>query len=133
MFPIRSALLAGLALLPAAFASNAILLASHFNGAVFTLALNTQGTGINGTQGTLAITSASGGCGSTPTWLQYYGDTKKLYCFDESWQGYGTMAEYNVSADGTLVVTGQAKTTGNDVHGVLYGGPNGRSFVATVE
>lgn len=116
------------ALLPTTFAATSTLLASHFNGAIFTLSLNTQGS-----SGTLAITSASGGCGTTPTWLTYYGDTKKLYCVDESWQGYGTIAEYDVSIDGTLTVTGQAKSTGNDVHGTLYGGPAGRSFLATVE
>ncbi|TVY82706.1 putative 6-phosphogluconolactonase [Lachnellula suecica] len=130
MSPTTSVVLVGLTLLPIAFAGTATLLASHFNGAIFTLSLNTQGS--NGT-GTLAITSASGGCGSTPTWLTYYSDTKKVYCMDESWQGYGTMAEYNVSADGTLTVTGQAKTTGNDVHGTLYGGPAGRSYIATVQ
>jgi Lactonase, 7-bladed beta-propeller len=128
MSPITRTVFAGFALLPTAFAASATLLASHFSGAVFTLSLNTQGN-----NGTLAITSAAGGCGSTPTWLQYYGDTKKLYCWDESWQGYGTIAEYNVSTDGSLVVTGQAKTTGNDVHGTLYGGPSGRSYLAAVE
>ena len=129
MSSIKHALLAGVAVLPTTFAATATLLASHFGGAVFTLSLTTGG---NGT-GSLAITSAAGGCGSTPTWLTYYSDTKKLYCVDESWQGYGTIAEYNVSTDGSLVVTGQALSTGNDVHGTLYGGPNGRSFLATVE
>lgn len=128
MSPITRSLLAGFAILPTAFATSATLLASHFSGAIFTLSLNTQGS-----NGTLSITSAAGGCGTTPTWLQYYSDTKKLYCVDESWQGYGTMAEYNVSSDGSLVVTGQAKTTGNDVHGALYGGPLGKSFIATVQ
>jgi hypothetical protein len=128
MSPITRTLFASFALLPTALAVTSSLLATHFSGALFTLSLNTQGG-----NGTLAITSAAGGCGSTPTWLQYYADTKKLYCWDESWQGYGTMAEYNVAADGTLTISGQAKTTGNDVHGVLYGGPLGRSFVASVE
>lgn len=128
MSPITRALFAVIALLPTAFAATSTLLASHFGGAIFTLSLNTQGS-----NGTLVITSAAGGCGTTPTWLQYYADTKKLYCWDESWQGYGTMAEYNVSSDGTLIVNGQAKTSGNDVHGVLYGGPSGRSYIATVQ
>ena len=129
MSPIAHALLAGVAFLPSTYAATATLLASHFSGALFTLSLT---TGSNNT-GSLAITSAAGGCGSTPTWLQYYSDSKKLYCVDESWQGYGTIAEYSVANDGTLTVTGQAKTTGNDVHGILYGGPNGRSFLATVQ
>lgn len=128
MSPSTGTILATLSILPTVFAATSTLLVSHFSGAVFTLSLKTQGL-----NGTLAITSASGGCGTTPTWLQYYADTKKLYCFDESWQGYGTIAEYNVSTDGSIIVNGQAKTTGNDVNGVLYGGPDGRSFVATVE
>lgn len=128
MYPIPQTLFFVFALLPTAFTDTSIVLASHFSGAIFTLSLNTQDN-----NGTLGINSAVGGCGSTPTWLQYYSSTKKLYCVDESWQGYGTMAEYNVSADGTLVVNDQAKTTGNDVHGVLYGGPSGRSFIATVQ
>lgn len=126
--PLPQYLVAGMSLLPTVLAATSTLLVSHFSGAIFSLSLNTQGS-----NGTLAITSAAGGCGTTPTWLQYYSDTKKLYCWDESWQGYGTMAEYNVSSDGSIVVNGQAKTSGNDVHGVLYGGPDGRSFIATVE
>lgn len=125
-------LLTGFALLPTAFGATYRLLASHFSGAVFTLKLSTESgnsTGLN----ELTISSASGGCGTTPGWLQYYSDTKKLYCVDESWQGYGTIAEYNVSADGSLIVTGQAKSGGNDVHGTLYGGPLGKSFLATVQ
>ncbi|KAG9233734.1 Lactonase, 7-bladed beta-propeller-domain-containing protein [Amylocarpus encephaloides] len=127
---ITGTIFAGFALLPTSFAMTSRLLTSHFNGAIFSLSLDTNHPGSNGT---LAMTSASGGCGSTPTWLQYYDDTKSLYCWDESWQGYGTMAEYSVSTDGILTVAGQAKTTGNDVHGVLYGGPKGRSFIATVQ
>lgn len=131
MFSISSTLVFGflMSVLPTSFATTSLLLASHFNGAIFTLSLNTNPTG----NGSLSLISASGGCGTTPTWLQYYSDTRTLYCWDESWQGYGTMAEYNVSTDGTLTVTGQAKTTGNDVHGILYGGPMGRSFIASVQ
>ncbi|CZR57484.1 uncharacterized protein PAC_07373 [Phialocephala subalpina] len=110
---IMRTLFAGFALLPTALAATSMLLASHFSGAIFSLALNTQGS-----NGTLAITSAAGGCSSTPTWPRYYADTKKLYCWDESWQGY-SMAEYNVSTDGTLTVNGQATPPGNDVHGLL--------------
>ena len=132
MSPITGTLLAGLVLLPTAFAATATLLASHFSGAIFTLSLNTPAWGSNST-GSLAITSAAGGCGSTPTWLVYYADNKELICIDESWQGYGTIASYNVSSDGKLVVTGQAKTTGNDVHGTLYGGSDGKGFLAVVE
>lgn len=118
-----------MSLLPTSLAAKSLLLASHFNGAIFTLSLDTDTPG----NASLSLISASGGCGTTPTWLQYYSDTRTLYCWDESWQGYGTMAEYNVSTSGILSVTGQAKTTGNDVHGILYGGEKGRSFIASVQ
>ncbi|CAG8974780.1 hypothetical protein HYALB_00000392 [Hymenoscyphus albidus] len=132
MFSICYFLVVGclLNVLPTAFAATSLLLASHFNGAIFTLSLETDTSGDNGK---LSLVSASGGCGSTSTWLQYYSDTRALYCWDESWQDYGTMAEFNVSVDGILTVSGQARTTGNDVHGILYGGPKGRSFIASVQ
>lgn len=104
------------------------LLASHYTGHIYTLDFKTDGT-----TGTLTNTAHAEGCGTTPAWLQYYAEDKKLYCFDEDWNGKGTNAAYNVSDDGTLTVVGQVPTTGNDVHGLLYGGADGKSFVATAQ
>ncbi len=119
-------LLAAGILVPGAL--GATLIASHFAGGVYTLSF----TGGN-TSGTLAITSQTNGCGTTPGWIELYSDTRKLYCFDESWSGSGVLAEYSVGNDGRLSITGSAKTTGNSVHGLLYGGADGKGFVATVE
>ncbi|KAK4150433.1 hypothetical protein C8A00DRAFT_18029 [Chaetomidium leptoderma] len=119
-------LLAAIALAPGAL--GATLIASHFAGGIYTLSL----AGSN-SSGTLSITSQASGCGVTPGWIELYSDTRKLYCFDESWMGSGSTAEYSVANDGRLSVTGQLKTSGNSVHGQLYGGADGRSFVATVE
>jgi hypothetical protein len=125
MSPFAQLLAAGVFLAPGAL--GATLIASHFAGGVYTLSF----TGSN-TSGTLAITSQTT-CGTTPGWIELYTDTKKLYCFDESWSGSGVLNEYSVANDGRLSLTGSAKTTGNSVHGLLYGGSDGRGFVATVE
>ncbi len=126
MTRLTHTILAGISLVPAAL--SATLLASHYNGQIYTLSLTTSGT-----NGSLAITSQATGCGTTPGWLELYSDTKTLYCFDESWQGSGFIASYSVGPDGKLSLTSQLTTTGNDVHGLLYGGPDGRSFVATAQ
>jgi 6-phosphogluconolactonase (cycloisomerase 2 family) len=119
-------LLASIALAPGAL--GATLIASHFAGGLYTLSLTSSNC-----SGTLSITSQATGCGTTPGWIELYSDTRKLYCFDESWMGSGLNAEYSVANDGRLSLTGQIKTTGNSVHGLLYGGADGRGFVATAE
>lgn len=119
-------LLAGVSLAPGAWA--ATLIASHFSGGIYTLSLATAGT-----SGTLSVTSQATGCGTTPGWIELYADSRKLYCFDESWMGSGYIAEYSVANDGKLSLTGRVRTTGNSVHGLLYGGADGRGFVATAE
>ena len=119
-------LLAGIVLAPGAL--GATLIASHFAGGIYTLSF----TGGN-TSGTLSTTSQASGCGTTPGWIELYSDSRKLYCFDESWSGSGVIAEYSVANDGRLSLTGTIKTSGNSVHGLLYGGTDGRGFVATVQ
>jgi hypothetical protein len=42
-------------------------------------------------------------------------------------------ASFAVNADGSVKSSGQAKSTGGEVHGSLYGGVNGTSFVAMAE
>jgi 6-phosphogluconolactonase (cycloisomerase 2 family) len=120
-------LLATIALAPGAL--GATLIASHFAGGLYTLSLSST----NCSSGTLSITSQATGCGTTPGWIELYSDTRKLYCFDESWMGSGLNAEYSVANDGRLSLTGQIKSSGNSVHGLLYGGADGRGFVATAQ
>ncbi|KAK0707979.1 Lactonase, 7-bladed beta-propeller-domain-containing protein [Lasiosphaeris hirsuta] len=123
---LRLAFLAGLGLAPAVH--GATLVASHFAGGVYSLSLTTTGS-----SGKLAITSQASGCGTTPAWVEYYSDSKTLYCFDESWNGGGTNAQYSVNNDGRLTLAGSTKSSGNTVHGLLYGGPEGKSFIATAQ
>lgn len=119
-------LLAGMTLTPCAL--GATLIASHFSGGIYTLSLASANS-----SGTLAITSQATGCGITPGWTEFYSDSRQLYCFDESWMGSGFIAEYSVANDGRLSMTSQLRTGGNSVHGRLYGGEDGRSFVGTAE
>lgn len=127
MFRPTSILLAGLAFAPTAF--SATLLASHYTGKLFALNFNPNATGASA----LSVSSQATGCGTTPGWLEYYAEDKTLYCLDESWSGSGFVVSYSVGSDGKLTQTGQAKTTGNDVHGLRYGGPDGKGFLASAQ
>jgi 6-phosphogluconolactonase (cycloisomerase 2 family) len=100
------------------------LIASHYSGQIYTL-------DFSGSK--LTSQSKTDGCGRIPGWIDYYSDDKSLYCYDESWYGSGYIVSYNVSTDGTLKQFARAPTTGNDVHGTLYGGSNGKGFVATAQ
>ncbi|KAF2469788.1 putative isomerase YbhE, partial [Lindgomyces ingoldianus] len=124
-------LLTGLSLLSETVAVK--LLASHFSGQIYTLDLSFS----NATSGALTITSKATGCGVTPTWLYLDESTRIVYCFDESWQGSGVITQYSLNSKNASVsalsLTGSAPTPGNSVHGSLYGGPDGKSFVITSE
>ncbi|KAF1961296.1 putative isomerase YbhE [Byssothecium circinans] len=111
-----------LSLAPSTFAVK--LLASHYTGGIYTLDF---------TNNTLTNKSKVEGCGRLPGWLEYYPSASVVYCFDESWYGSGYIASYNISTDGSLKLFQQAPTTGNDVHGLLYGGADGKGFVATAQ
>ncbi|KAF2733423.1 putative isomerase YbhE [Polyplosphaeria fusca] len=104
----------------------ASLIASHYTGKLFTLNFDASAK-------TLSVTGQATGCGTTPGWLELYPADKTLYCFDESWSNGGYIASYSVASDGKLSMTAQMKTSGNSVHGLLYGGSNGKGFAATVE
>lgn len=101
------------------------LFASHFSGRVYSLTFDRDSEG----NGTLAINSSASGCGNMPSWLTLDRTAGSLYCFDESY-GRGVVPSFSV-AGGALTSTGQASTGGNDVHGWLYGGTDGKGFVAT--
>lgn len=126
---ISSIAVTALGLVPSAFGAS--LYASHFSGSVYSLSYT---AGNNG-NGSLAITSTASGCGRMPAWLTFDSPSKALYCFDEtgSWGGGSVITSYSVNNDGSLRQSGQAKSTGGEVHGSLYGGVNGTSFVAMAE
>ncbi|KAK4185765.1 putative carboxymuconate cyclase [Podospora australis] len=121
-----ASVLAGLGLAKGVFGVD--LIASHFAGNVYSLSLTTTGT-----SGTISVKSQTNGCGSTPGWIEYLNDTRELYCFDESWTGRGQHAKFNVANDGRLSIAATLSNPGNSVHGTLYGGADGRGFIATAE
>jgi hypothetical protein len=126
---VSSVAVSALGLVPSAFAAD--LFVSHFSGTVYSLSYT---AGNNG-NGSLAIKSSASGCGRMPSWLTFDAPSKSLYCFDEtgSWGGGSVVASFSVNADGSVKSSGQAKSTGGEVHGSLYGGVNGTSFVAMAE
>ena len=108
----------------------AILLASHYTGEIHTLSLE---LGADGADASLTATGSATGCGQLPAWLQWDADTQTVYCIDESWFGSGMAASFSVAADGALTQTGQTTTLGASVHSTLFGGEDGKGFLATTE
>lgn len=126
---VSSIAVTALGLVPSALGAD--LFVSHFSGTVYTLSYTAGNSG----NGSLAVKSSTSGCGRMPSWLTFDAPTKSLYCFDEtgSWGGGSVVASFAVNADGSIKSSGQAKSTGGEVHGSLYGGVNGTSFVAMAE
>ena len=120
-------------LLPSALGAN--LLVSHYTGSIYTLSYTMPKS--NSSNGTLAITSSlAGSCGGMPSWLTLDSASGNLYCFDESASYFGpspVVSSELVASNGSVTKTGQAKTSGGDVHGWLYGGSDGKSFVSMAE
>lgn len=144
MAPINTILLTGLSLLSGAVAApprpgrpakaeSYKLLATHFSGQIYTLDLKLN----SADSGALTQSSRTNGCGVTPTWLHLDEESRTLYCIDESWMGSGVLQQYSVSpktaASTSIKLTGSASTPGNSVHGSLYGGKDGKSFLITSE
>ncbi|KAF2456397.1 Lactonase, 7-bladed beta-propeller-domain-containing protein [Lineolata rhizophorae] len=100
----------------------ATLFASHYSGTVHTLTLDGS---------SLSISNTIEACGGMPSWLTYDAPGKTLYCSDETWIfGNGSISSIAVADDGSLTETANAPTIGGDVANVLYGGDDGRSYIA---
>lgn len=121
-------LVAALPLLLLSRAQGATLLASHYAGEIHTLSLSTEDA-----DASFTVTSSTSGCGTLPAWLQWDADAETLYCVDESWYGSGVAATFSAGPDGALTPTGQATTSGASVHSAVFGGEDGRGFLATTE
>lgn len=123
---------AGAGLLPGVLGAN--LLVSHYTGNIFSLSYAAPSGGAG--NGTLAVTSSVAGCGSMPAWLQLDSASGTVYCVDEgsaAWGGSPVVAAFSVANDGRLKPAGSAKSSGGDVHGWLYGGSDGKGFLATAQ
>lgn len=106
----------------------ASLLVSHYTGNLYSLNLAT-----NGATGTLSIKQQLRAGGSMPSWLTLDSAAGKVYITDESTYGSPVLTTVPVSADGTLGTPSTAKANGGAVHSSLYGGSDGKGFIATAE
>lgn len=104
------------------------LIASHFNGPIYTLDLALT----NATSGALKITGQTSGC-KMPAWLTVDKASDSVFCFDESGFGGGVLAQFAADDQAILKPKASAPTQGNSVFGSLYGGDDDRSFVITAE
>lgn len=68
-----------------------------------------------------------------PSWLTLDSATGNLYVTDETSYGSPVLTSLSVAADGSLKVTGTARTPGGEIHSTLYGGSDGRGFIAAAE
>ena len=105
-------------------ASAANLWASHYSTATLNY-LNFDGNSL-----TLKSSVSSGN--TLPSWLTYDSVGKTLYVPDEVFTGQngGTLMSYSVGNNGSLQMIGKGQTPQGVVATALYGGPDGRSFIA---
>lgn len=106
----------------AAAATN--LYATHYSGTINHLAFNDD---------SLALVSSTKTGQTLPSWITYDAAGKKLYIPDENFltanEG-GILVSYSVDANGALTKAGNASTPQGGVATVLYGGEDGKGFIA---
>ncbi|KAL2754921.1 hypothetical protein ACRALDRAFT_2028155 [Sodiomyces alcalophilus JCM 7366] len=101
------------------------LIASHFTGNLYSLTLSDNND--------LSITSQTRSGNFWPAWLDFDSQSNTLYVVDEAnWFPPNGVTTFTVAADGSLTQNndGQTVTSGAEVHSTLYGGNDGRSFLA---
>ncbi|KAK3326202.1 Lactonase, 7-bladed beta-propeller-domain-containing protein [Apodospora peruviana] len=128
MASIRSCTPAILLGLLATLGDAAGLLVSHYNGNLYSLSFIQDGN-----TGQLAVKQTLKAGGGMPSWLTLDSDTGSLWVTDESTYGSPVLTQLQVGSDGTMKVTGTSKSNGGEVHSSLYGGSNGKGFIAAAE
>lgn len=100
------------------------LVASHFSGTIYSLNVTEAGEP--------TITGEISGVQRIPAWITWDSESRTAHVADESWFGPGTgsIASYALAEDGGLTVSGAATTDGGDLASGLYGGEDGRGFIA---
>lgn len=103
--------------------SAASLYATHYSGIINTLNLN-------GNALTLANSTSTGN--TLPSWITYDSAGKALYIADEVFYGAssGNLASFSIGSNGALNATGKSPTAMGVVATTLYGGADGKSFIA---
>ncbi|KAJ4359376.1 hypothetical protein N0V95_002206 [Ascochyta clinopodiicola] len=101
----------------------ATLYASHYSGTVNTLNFNSN---------TLTLSGSTATGNGLPSWLTYDGTGKALYIADETFYGAssGNLASFSAGGNDVLKATGKGPTALGVVATSLYGGTDGRSFIA---
>ncbi|GKT46172.1 uncharacterized protein ColSpa_06353 [Colletotrichum spaethianum] len=112
-----------LAAIPGAI--GATLIASHYSGQLYTLNLSSTN------QLTIAKSVSSGN--RMPAWLDLDSTSKTVYIPDEIQWGQPLLKSFLVAADGSLTPKGQVQTAGGELHSTLYGGSDGKGFVALAQ
>jgi 6-phosphogluconolactonase (cycloisomerase 2 family) len=114
-----------LCLLPARSLAASSLLVSHFSGRLYSLGLSDGGQ--------LTLTSQASGGARMPSWLTLDADSKTLYVTDEVTYGTPFLTAFSVGDGGALTQKAQGRTPGGELHSTLYGGADGKGFIAMAE
>jgi len=104
--------------------SKAILWATHYDGTLSTLTFTVSGSAYS-----LVSSSKQTTCGTQPSWLTYDATTSTLYCLDEYYIS-GQLFSYAVGSSGIPSQTSKVTTVANGLHSTLYGGSNGKGYIA---
>lgn len=103
-------------------ASAANLYATHYSGTVNYLTFDGS---------SLSLTTSTRTGNTLPSWITYDGPGKALYIPDENFYGQaGTLVSFSIGANGALTATGKATTPQGVVATCLYGGADGKGFIA---
>jgi hypothetical protein len=101
------------------------LWATHYSGTVNYLTFNGN---------SLALTSSTKTNNAMPSWITYDNATKALYIPDEQFYGSsgGSLVSFSIGNNGALTSTGKGSTPQSSVATALYGGSDGKGFIANV-
>jgi hypothetical protein len=104
-------------------ASAANLWATHYSGSINYLTFTGK---------SLTLTSSTKTGNNLPSWITYDSAGQKLYIPDEVFQGpsTGSLASFSIGNNGTLTANGKGTTPQGVVATALYGGADGKSFIA---
>jgi hypothetical protein len=117
MLPTHSVILFG------SVASAANLWATHYSGTLNYLTFSGK---------SLTLTSSSKVGNNLPSWITYDGAGKAIYVPDEVFQGpsTGSLVSMSIGNNGTVKAAGTGITPQGVVASALYGGADGKGFIA---
>ncbi|KAH8732343.1 Lactonase, 7-bladed beta-propeller-domain-containing protein [Phaeosphaeriaceae sp. PMI808] len=104
-------------------ATAANLWASHYSGSINYLTFTGK---------SLTLTSSTKTNNNLPSWITYDNVGQALYVPDEVFQGpsTGSLVSFSITNNSTLTAGGKGTTPQGSVATTLYGGSNGRGFIA---